>query len=170
LEVIHNMLIKSVSPASSSFPLASLKGYFAGRGKDTDLDLADLADMKLRYIILNLLYVKNFGVSPFDVRYHRNEPQIDHIYPKSKLKMPVADVNNIGNYRFIGANENLRKRAEDASTYFSRLKSDGVNIKGHLLLDEFADNPSLMTIANYQRFRDERIQKVFDICASVVNR
>lgn len=168
LDAVHNIITKS---KNASFPLGDVKSYFGGQSKDVDLSTVHLQDIRLRFILLNLLYVDQIGHSPFDVAYKGNEPHIDHIYPKSKLSgYATSEVNHLGNYRYIGARENLRKRAEEPFTYFSRLKSDGVDISRHLLVDKYSQSPSLLTLGNYLNFRDERIKAIFDICARVVNR
>jgi hypothetical protein len=167
LEAIHGILATNPTKA---FPLNDVRKYFAGQGKDGSLTNVHLSAPRLRFILLNMLYVNQLGHSPFDVAFKGNEPHIDHIFPKSKLRgYSAADVNHIGNYRFVGASDNLRKRAEDPSSYFARLKSANVDIARHLLVQKFSDDPSLLTITNYPTFRQERTKLVFDICAQVVN-
>ncbi len=130
-----------------------------------------LQDVRLRYISLNLIYVEEIGHSPFDVAYTGNEPHIDHTYPKSKLRpQSTSHINHIANYRYYGAPDNIRKRAEDPSSYFSRLKAAGIEIARHLLVQEFIDDPSLLTIDRYDQFRNQRLARVFDICNRVINR
>ncbi len=167
LEAIHGILTTS---ATNAFPLSDVRKYFAGQGKDSLLTAVHLSAPRLRFILLNMLYVNQLGHSPFDVAFKGNEPHIDHIFPKSKLKgYPAGDVNHIGNYRFIGASDNLRKRAEDPSSYFSRLKNANVDIERHLLVQKFSDDPGLLIPTNYPTFREERTKLIFDICAKVVN-
>lgn len=168
LNAIHNILIKNTSGV---FPLNDVKSYFGRNGKETTLTIQHLGQNRLRFIILNLIYVEQMGSSPFNVAYKGNEPHIDHIYPKSKLKNYSSyEVNHIGNYRFIGASDNLRKRAEEPSSYFKRLKVAGVNISRHLLVDAYSNNPDLLVESNYRAFRDERLKGIFAICNKVVNR
>lgn len=168
LDAVHNIIAKS---KNAPFPLGDVKAYFGGQSKDIDLSAAHLQDIRLRFILLNLIYVEQIGHSPFDVAYKGNEPHIDHIYPKSKLSgYATSEVNHLGNYRYIGAAENLRKRAEEPSAYFSRLKSAGVDISRHLLVDKYAQFPNLLTMGDYLNFRDERLIAILGICARVVNR
>jgi hypothetical protein len=79
-------------------------------------------------------------------------------------------VNHLGNYRLIGASDNLRKQAEDPSSYFSRVKAAGVNTHRHLLVDKFAEDPNLLIEPLYSDFRSERLTRILDICGQVVNR
>jgi hypothetical protein len=119
--------------------------------------------------------VEKFGTSPFNVRYKGNEPHIDHIYPQSALKnrlgLSTSEINHLGNYRYIGAAENLRKRAELPTEYFGRLKEDGVQIAGHLLLAEESTDPNLLAfdVTTYRKFRDRRLSAVFEIANKIVN-
>jgi len=155
--------------SSGTLPLTEFKSYFARQGRQTNVT-ADSIDMRLRFIVLNLLYVEQFGTSPFHVRYKRNEPHIDHIFPKSKLKeLPTSEVNHIGNYRYCGASENLRKRAQDPSDYFQELKNAGIDIQKHLLVDEYSENPAKLTFDNYEDFRSKRTKCIVDICKRVMN-
>src|SRR6185295_14131747 len=130
---------------------------------------------RLRCIVLNLVYVYMFGVSPFDVQFKGNEPHIDHIYPqsmlRSKLSLLTNEINTLGNYRFVGATDNIRKRAELPALYFGRLKAAGIDLKRHLLLDDISANPSLLIFDAdaYRDFRDRRQEAIYGIANQVVN-
>jgi hypothetical protein len=77
----------------------------------------------------------------------------------------------LGNYRFLGANDNLKKRAEEAASYFSRLKANGIDIAKHLLVPEYAADPSRlrMTTAAYADFRSKRTDLIVDTFSRVIN-
>jgi hypothetical protein len=84
INVMHGINNKA---QGADFPLAEIKSYFdSSRQLDTELKPKHLTDIRIRYIILNLIYVERFGASPFNVRYKGNEPHIDHIYPQSALR------------------------------------------------------------------------------------
>lgn len=173
INVMHGINNKA---QGANFPLAEIKSYFgSSRQLDTELKPKHLTDIRIRYIILNLIYVERFGASPFNVRYKGNEPHIDHIYPQSALRnqlgLVTEEVNSIGNYRFLGASDNMRKRAELPADYFTRLKQNQVNIDNHLLLPDVASNPTLLKfdVATYRDFRDRRLQAIFEIANRVVN-
>lgn len=157
------------------FPLEAITGYFEGRGLSGTLQQDHLLDIRLRFMILNLLYVHTFGFSPFNVRYKGNEPHIDHIYPQSSLRnrliLSTGEINHLGNYRYIGATENIRKRAELPIEYFGRLKSEGVPIEKHLLLPDVSADPNRLAfdIPTYRDFRDRRLKAIFEIANKVVN-
>jgi hypothetical protein len=168
LDAVHNILTRA---GSGPFPLKDVVDYFGNQQKKTSLSESDLQDVRLRFIVLNLIYVQKMGHSPFDVAYKGNEPHIDHIYPRSMLKAQgTSEVNHLGNYRYVGALENQRKRAEKPDSYFSRLRSAGVDILRHLLVDKYAADPRLLVEGNYSVFRDERSRAIYKICSDVVNR
>lgn len=169
---LHSILGK---PSSTGFPLTEIKDYFRKRGSAIELQKNHLNETRLRFILLNLIYVDQMGSSPFDVKFKGNDPHVDHIYPqsmlRSKLGLLSADVNHLGNFRFVGATDNIRKRAELPASYFSRLKGAGVDVLKHLLLDEFAKDPSklIFEIDSYKSFRDLRFEKIWGILAATVN-
>jgi Protein of unknown function DUF262 len=172
VNAMHNRLGKAVS----SFPLKDVMDFFrVSRRSETELRLEHLANMRLRFIVLNLIYVERFGASPFNVCFKGNEPHVDHIYPQSQLKkvlsLTTEEINHIGNYRFVGATDNIRKSAELPASFFGRLKTKGVNVENHLLLPEFASDPMKLKfdVATYHDFRDRRIKKIIEIADPVVN-
>jgi len=174
--VINAMHTRLGKPLPGGFPIASVMDYFRdSRKAETELKLEHLLNMRLRFIILNLIYVERFGTSPFNVCFKGNEPHVDHIYPQSPLKnalsLPTEEVNHIGNYRFVGATDNIRKSAERPAEFFGRLKGLGVDFANHLLLDEFSDDPSKLKfdVATYRDFRDRRLKAVFGIADKTVN-
>jgi len=122
-----------------------------------------------------MVYVERWGASPFDVAYKGNEPHVDHIYPQSMLRTRLgqhsAEINDIGNLRYVGAGDNLRKRAELPDAYFARLKREGVDIDKHLLVEEFANAPELMAfqIEAFNRFREQRRAAIWVILRHVVD-
>jgi hypothetical protein len=157
------------------FPMMELQEYFQARGVPTTLLRGHLDQTRLRFILLNLVYVDQMGSSPFDVKFKGNEPHVDHIYPRhaliSKLGLGGAEVNTLGNYRFVGATDNIRKRAELPASYFQRLKASGTPIEKHLLLYAFAADTTRLVfdVATYRSFRDERAKRIWEICGRTVN-
>lgn len=157
------------------FPLAEIKEHFSRRGNAVELQKHHLNETRLRFILLNLIYVDQMGSSPFDVKFKGNDPHVDHIYPKSmlrsKLSLLSADIDHLGNFRFVGATDNIRKRAELPASYFSRLKSSGVDVSKHLLLEGFAKDPSALVfdLETYKKFRDQRFDRMSEILVATVN-
>ncbi|MEZ4682473.1 MAG: DUF262 domain-containing protein [Caldilineaceae bacterium] len=172
VNALHNIIGK---PLPTGFPMEEIKRYFATSIR-AEVELTpNNMDMRLRYILLNLVYVAKHGTSPFNVRYKGNEPHIDHIYPqsslRSQLRLSTEEINDLGNYRFIGATDNIRKRAELPQAYFQRLRTAGIEIERHLLLPDFASDPSKLYFdrETYRQFRDQRRQAIFEIANRVVN-
>jgi hypothetical protein len=164
LNALHNIVGKD---SRGEFPLTEIKSYFGGRGMLTELDSSHLQDSRLRPIILNIVYCDRWGSSPFDVASKRNAPHIDHIYPqymlRSRLGCGSPEINDIGNLRFFGATDNIRKRAELPASYFLRLRRQGVAIEKHLLVPEYAADPTRLepTREAYDRFRVARRDEIW---------
>jgi uncharacterized protein with ParB-like and HNH nuclease domain len=175
LDYLHNNYLKDC--ASKDFPLNGILDYFSSSRKyRTVFDRTTLLEHSLRYFFLHFLYVEMNNTSAFNVALKNNSPQVDHIYPKSKLYKPPfdlkkPDINHIGNYRFVGATDNIRKRAEAPDLYFSRLKVSKVDIKKHLLIDSFVQNPNslAMNLQSYLNFRDLRTTEIFNIIEPKIN-
>lgn len=172
INALHSIVGK---PNGAGFPLLEIKDYFAKRGNTIELLQQHLHETRLRFILLNLVYVDQMGTSPFDVKFKGNDPHVDHIYPKSmlrsKLGLSSADINHLGNFRFVGATDNIRKRAEAPSSYFARLKGAGVDIGKHLLLEDAAKDPLKLVfdLPSYRSFRDRRCERMWEILGSTVN-
>jgi len=170
INVMHGIVGKQVA----AFPLQAIKDYF-GLAANVELTIGQLGDTRLRFMILNLIYSENIGGSAFNVKYRGNEPHVDHIYPQSLLKKALglapAEINHLGNYRFVGATDNIRKRAEEPASYFGRLKNAGIDIEKHLLLADVATEPALLKLeeASYRDFRDRRLDRIYEVAKGVVD-
>jgi len=157
------------------FPIGEIKAYFEKNKATTEISRAHLLDTRLRFILLNLVYVDQFGASPFDVLYRGNAPHIDHLYPQSGLKrdfkLTTDEINHLGNYRFVGASDNIRKRAEKPASYFARLKAAKIPIEKHLLLVDESADPALLgwDAETYRAFREKRLDAIAAVAARVVN-
>ena len=172
INALHSIVGKT---STSGFPLGEIKDYFRKRGSDIELGEDHLNETRLRFILLNLVYVDQMGASPFDVKFKGNDPHVDHIYPQSMLRTRLglysADINHLGNFRFVGATDNIRKRAESPSSYFLRLKEAGIDISKHLLLDDVAKDPAKLVfdLESYTSFRDRRFNRMWKILEATVN-
>ena len=172
INALHSIVGKNTT---AGFPLAEIKEYFERRGNATELQRDHLNETRLRYILLNLVYVDQMGASPFDVKFKGNEPHVDHIYPQSMLRSRLgfvgADINHLGNFRFVGATDNIRKRAELPANYFTRLKDSGVDVSKHLLVREYAFNPLKLEFdgPTYKKFRDQRFEQIWKLLSTTVN-
>jgi hypothetical protein len=175
LDYLHNNFLKTC--AGKDFPITSIANYFeVNRHNKAKLDMTTVNDHSQRFFLLHLMYVEMQGVSAFNVALKNNAPHIDHIYPKSKLQkppfaLPNSEINHIGNYRFVGATDNIRKRAEVPATYFATLKSSGIDVQRHLLVPSYSASPGsmLMDLATYKDFKTKRTDEVFKILEPIIN-
>lgn len=172
INTLHGIVGK---PSSAGFPMQEVKDQFRSRGYSTELTRSDLDLTRLRFILLNLVYVDQMGGSPFDVKFKGNEPHIDHIYPRhallTKLGLSGSEVNTLGNYRFVGATDNIRKRAELPDSYFGRLKAAKTPIEKHLLVEDFSNDTNKLAfdVETYRNFRNSRVERIWQICSRTVN-
>lgn len=172
LNALHGIAGKS---SGGEFPIKAVKDYFRGRGMPDQLQESHLEDKRLRSIILNIVYCDRWGDSPFNVAFKGNEPHIDHIYPqymlRSKLAYGSGQINDIGNLRFVGATDNIRKRAELPASYFARLKNAGIPIEKHLLVPKYSAAPELLMFDNqtYDEFRRLRKAEIWRSAKAVVD-
>lgn len=171
INAVHNIVGTS---GLDGFPLGRITAYFSGR-RDWELTKEHLLQSRTRHILLNIVYAHEFGASPFDVMYSGNAPHIDHIFPQSPLRTRLgygtSDINHLGNFRFVGATDNIRKRAEEPGKYFARLKAAGIPIEKHLLLPDYASDPTSLQFTSevYEDFRNRRFERLFQILARVIN-
>jgi len=173
INALHN---NHIGKTIDEFPLKDICFYFSNtHRKEVTITKNNILNPRLRYIILNLIYVEMFHASPFNVKFKGNEPHIDHIYPRTPLQrqfqLAEEEINHIGNYRFVGATDNIRKRAELPDSYFSRLKENHIPIEKYLLCDPESQDPTKlkMTIYCYIDFRNRRRAEIYRIVDKVVN-
>lgn len=167
---LHTKLVS----AGPVFPLEDIKAFFAGYRREVELTEANIGGARVRAMILNLVYREKFDTSLYQSQFAGNKPHIDHIYPRARLKpfgLPSEDINHLGNFRFVGARDNIRKRAEHPDSHFTRMKKASVPVERHLLAEPWASDPSKMTldVPTYLKFRDARKRAVFDIARRIVN-
>jgi len=173
LNAMHSIVGKD---SNGVFPLDEIKNYFSiSRSYSVELRESHLQENRLRGIILNIVYCDRWGNSPFDVAYKGNEPHMDHIYPqymlRNRLGYGSVAINDIGNLRFVGATDNIRKRAEPPDSYFTRLKLNCVPVEKHLLVSEFAENPSLLRFdtVTFDAFRERRKVEIWKSAKRIVD-
>ena len=102
------------------FPYEELESNMTSRDRVVTID-DDIIDGNT-YLVLNLLYIFNNQVVNFQPKLNGNAPEIDHIFPKSKMtytyKYPSYIVNNIGNFMFLEKSLNVDKTNILPETYF----------------------------------------------------
>ena len=172
INAVHNLVGRG---CANGFPLQEVTDYFGARGYQTSVSERILYDNRLRAILLSIVYVDRWGTSPFNVRFKGNEPHVDHIYPQSMLRTRLgqlsAQINDIGNLRYVGATDNIRKRAELPAEYFTRLRRDGIDVARHLLVPKFAEDPSQLRFdePTFAEFRESRRGEINRILLRVVD-
>ena len=129
---------------------------------------------RVRAMVLNLVYREKFDASLFESQFSGNAPHIDHIYPRARLKplgLTGEEINHLGNFRFVGAKDNIRKRAENPDSHFTRMKKDHVPIEKHILIEPWATDPSRMTldVTTYAKFREAPFAAILGIAQRIVN-
>jgi len=170
LSGLHAKILSS----NGVFPLEEIKTFFTGYRRDVELTAENLGGSRVRAMVLNLVYREKFNASLFESQFPGNAPHIDHIYPRARLKplgLSGDDINHLGNFRFVGAKDNIRKRAEHPDAHFTRMKKAQVPVEKHLLSEPWASNPSLLTldVATYAKFREARLETILGIAQRIVN-
>jgi hypothetical protein len=163
-----------IAGSKGVFPLDDIKTFFAGYRREVELNADNIGGSRIRAMVLNLVYREKFDASPFETQFAGNAPHIDHIYPRARLKplgLTGEDVNHLGNFRFVGGKDNIRKRAEHPDAHFSRMKVAGVPIEKHLLAEPWASDPARLKLdaATYASFRDARFNAILGIAKKIVN-
>lgn len=121
------------------------------------------------HLILNLLYLFNNQIINFQPRLNGNSPEIDHIFPKSKMlrtyRYPSGIVNNIGNYMFLEKSLNISKRNKLPEDYFS----EALNEQPEFYERNFVPNNSqLHKPEKFEEFVNRRRDMIFDTIKEVL--
>ena len=98
VNTLHSIVSK---PCPNGFPLLAIKEYFRGRGNPVDLSKSHLNETRLRFILLNLIYVDQMGGSPFNVKYKGNDPHVDlsQSCPKNKVGLVGPGHKSFGKFQ-----------------------------------------------------------------------
>jgi len=90
---------------------------------------------------------------------------------RNRLGYGSTAINDIGNLRFVGATDNIRKRAELPESYFTRLKQQGIPIDKHLLVSEYSDNPLQLKFdtITFDTFREKRRAEIWKSAKRIVD-
>jgi hypothetical protein len=163
-----------IASSGKVFPLDDIKSFFAGYRRDVEIDSRNIMGARVRAMVLNLVYREKFDTSLFGSQFTGNAPHVDHIYPRARLKdigLTGEDVNHLGNFRYVGAKDNIRKRAEHPDSYFGRMKENGVPVERHLLAQPWADEPHKLALdkQTYMAFRDARAATILEIAQRIVD-
>ena len=150
------------------FPRAELEAYIKSRGRTADVDF-DTIDGN-PYIILNLVYLFNNEIVNFQPQLNGSVPEIDHIFPKSKMlaapyKYPYRLVNNVGNYMFLESSLNKSKTNALPEEYFPQVLGDRPDFYERYLIPK---DHRLHKPDNLKEFVDTRREMIFETIKKVL--
>jgi len=120
-------------------------------------------------LILNLIYLYNKQVTNFQPILAGNAPEIDHIFPKSKMlktyKKPSAVVNNIGNYMLLEKTLNINKTNKLPKDYFEEaVKQQPEFYERHRI----PSDPTLHQPTHFEEFVEARRELLLDTIKRVL--
>ncbi len=108
-----------------------------------------------RNILLSLHLIQGLGGK---VKYDRNIPEIDHIFPKSTLfeqKFSEAEVNHIGNFWILAQNKNRNKTDKHPKAYFLENSQPAENVSLSEMQKALIDS-KMLDFKMYRKFTRER--------------
>jgi uncharacterized protein with ParB-like and HNH nuclease domain len=141
--------------------------------KMTDLnrkvDVAPRIINSNEYLILNMVYLFSNKMVNFQPKLNGNSPEIDHIFPKSKMsrkyKYPSSLVNNIGNYMFLEKTLNIEKTNRMPEEYFPDAVKDQPEFFTRNIIPP---DPDLHKPEKFEDFVNRRRNGIFEIVKSVL--
>lgn len=149
------------------FPYKELEAKMKDLNRKVDVDLRTVDSNE--YLILNMVYLFNNKIVNFQPKLNGNSPEIDHIFPKSKMsrkyEYPSSLVNNIGNYMFLEKTLNIEKTNRMPEEYFSEAVKDQPEFYTRNLIPV---DPELHKPENFQKFVDGRRGAIFEIVNSTL--
>jgi uncharacterized protein with ParB-like and HNH nuclease domain len=121
------------------------------------------------HLILNLLYLFNNQIINFQPKLNGNSPEIDHIFPKSKMvrtyNYPSGIVNNIGNYMFLEKILNILKGSKLPEEYFPDALNEQSEFYGRNFIP---DDPQLHKPEKFEEFVNRRRDMIFTAIKEVL--
>jgi len=101
------------------------------------------------------------GLTGAAVKYERNAPEVDHIFPRSILRTKgfyQAAINNYANFWILAKSKNQNKSNQHPGTYFKDV--DEAEMKAALIDREYLDYRRYTTfVSNRSQLMIERVQK-----------
>ena len=160
-------VIKEYS-TSEYFPFEELENTLRrrlGRVVEVNQNTID----KNYHLVLNLVYLSSKHVPDFQPLLIGNTPEIDHIFPKSKMlrmySYPSSLVNNIGNYMLLEKSLNIDKTNKMPEDYFPEAVKEQLDFfERHLIPpDKALHEPS-----EFEAFVDARRKLLLDAIKQVL--
>jgi len=97
------------------------------------------------------------GLSGGNVQYVRNEPQVDHIFPRAQLRKRDFDeneINHFANFWILAAGKNQNKKDKAPSEYFADVNAG--------ILKKALIDPELLDYRSFRRFIRERKEAMIE--------
>ena len=150
---IRDSLKPLVKDGISKYPWEGLVGWI-----DYWQNVRSFGDMLKANPVLGLHLVQ--GLSGAPVKYERNAPEIDHIFPRSRLReqgFEPAQINHFANFWILAKSKNQNKSNQHPAKYFSDV--DGVEMKTALIDREYLDYRRYTTfVSNRAERMTEKVQ------------
>jgi uncharacterized protein with ParB-like and HNH nuclease domain len=144
------------------FPYIEIEEKMKNLDRKVEVDVRTIDSNE--YLILNLVYLFNNQIINFQPRLNGNSPEIDHIFPKSKMtrtyKFHSSIVNNIGNYMFLEKTLNIDKYNKMPEEYFPAAVNDQPDFFTRNLIPS---DPSLHKPEKFEDFVNARKAMIFKI-------
>jgi hypothetical protein len=148
-QVVNNIIIPYHKKNPGQFPLSEYLAFMKSKQGRSEFD-----DLLLQNNIGYLMNILEGGTRlPEGRRSHR--PEVDHIFPRSKLQelgIPEERINHYANFRLISQPENNWKRAQDPQPYF---KANPKAAKRYYIPTD------LLTYKQFEKFLKERRELIW---------
>lgn len=169
-QIIDNctdIIKKSIEANDSKYPYKDIEKKMKSLNRNIELN-ENIIDGNI-YLILNLIYLYNNQIVNFQPAYSGNLPEIDHIFPKSKMyrtyKYPSNLVNNIGNYMLLDKTLNIKKKNILPEIYIPQaIAEQNAFLKRNLIPDDTA----LYKPDSFKKFIAIRREKILEVIKEIL--
>jgi len=150
------------------FPYKELEASMRSRGRIVTIDNEIISGNI--FLILNLMYLFNNKVVNFQPNLSGNAPEIDHIFPKSKMtytyKYPSHLINNIGNFMLLEKSLNIDKTNKLPEIYFSEAVTEQADFFRRNMIPS---QPEYHKPEKFKEFVEVRRGMILDTIKSVLS-
>ncbi|MBM2838904.1 MAG: hypothetical protein HW415_1529, partial [Deltaproteobacteria bacterium] len=161
---VNDQLKPLADENDSTFPFEDTVNWVKYYEKITNFD-GDVID---RNILLALHMVQ--GLRGGKVKYERNTPEIDHIFPKSTLYekgFDDSEVNHFANFWILAQNKNRNKTDKHPKKYFIENPQKEENVSPTEMKRALID-PNMLDFRMYRSFLKERGAKIVELVRNKV--
>lgn len=156
---VNDQLKPLADQKDSTFPFENTVRWVEYYENIKDFD----ADALRRNVLLALHLVQ--GLSGGKVKYDKNIPEIDHIFPKATLYekgYDEAEVNHFANFWILAQNKNRNKTNKHPKKYFLENPQPVENVSSAEMKRALID-PDMLDFRMYRSFLKERGQSIIDL-------